>query len=41
MVPTVERGLLPTVFCSIETTGERPWTKSTSGLRNWFTKRLA
>ncbi len=32
MVPTVERGLLPMVFCSIEITGDKPYTKSTSGL---------
>ena len=41
MVPTVERGLLPMVFCSIEMTGERPKTKSTSGLATCETKRLA
>src|SRR6185295_834155 len=32
MVPTVERGLLVRVFCSIEITGDSRNTKSTSGL---------
>ena len=41
MVPTVERGLLAMVFCSIEMTGERPNTKSTSGLATCATKRFA
>jgi len=41
MVPTVERGLLKTVFCSMEMTGERPWMKSTSGFLSWAIKRLA
>ena len=41
MVPTVERGLLPMVFCSIEITGESPNTKSTSGFATCATKRLA
>ena len=41
MVPTVERGLLAMVFCSMEMTGESPNTKSTSGLATWATKRLA
>ena len=41
MVPTVERGLLPVVFCSMEITGERPKTKSTSGFATCATKRLA
>jgi hypothetical protein len=41
MVPTVERGLTPIVFCSIEITGERPKTKSTSGFATWATKRFA
>ena len=41
MVPTVERGLAPTVFWSMETTGERPLTKSTSGFFSWPTKRRA
>ena len=31
MVPTVERGLLLVVFCSIAITGERPSILSTSG----------
>ena len=39
MVPTVERGLLPAVFCSIEIAGESPSMASTSGFsispRNW------
>ncbi len=41
MVPTVERGLLAMVFCSIEITGDRPKTKSTSGLATCATNRLA
>ena len=41
IVPTVERGLLAIVFCSIEITGERPKTKSTSGLATCATNRLA
>ena len=41
IVPTVERGLLVSVFCSIEMTGDRPKTKSTSGLAAWETKRRA
>ena len=41
MVPTVERGLLAMVFCSMEITGDSPNTKSTSGLATWATKRLA
>ena len=41
IVPTVERGLLAIVFCSIEITGDRPNTKSTSGLATWATNRLA
>jgi hypothetical protein len=41
MVPTVERGLIPIVFCSIEMTGDRPNTKSTSGLATWATNRRA
>ena len=41
MVPTVERGLLATVFCSIEITGESPDTKSTSGLAICATNRFA
>ena len=40
-VPTVERGLWPTVFCSMEMTGDSPWTKSTSGFSTWAMKRLA
>ncbi len=32
MVPTVERGLLDTVFCSIDMTGLKPSILSTSGL---------
>jgi hypothetical protein len=38
-VPTVERGLLPAFFCSIEMAGESPSMTSTSGFsirpRNW------
>ena len=34
MVPTVDRGLLLVVFCSIEMTGESPSILSTSGLSN-------
>jgi hypothetical protein len=34
-VPTVERGLRETVFCSMEMAGERPSTESTSGRSNW------
>ena len=41
IVPTVERGLLAMVFCSIEMTGERPNTKSTSGLATCATNRFA
>ena len=41
MVPTVERGLLAVVFCSMEMTGERPKTKSTSGLATCATNRFA
>ncbi|KAG1242876.1 hypothetical protein G6F65_022772 [Rhizopus arrhizus] len=47
MVPTVERGLCPAAFCSIEMAGERPSIKSTSGLsiswRNWraYAERLS
>src|SRR5262245_25674555 len=41
IVPTVERGLEPTVFWSIDTTGERPLTKSTSGFLSWPTNRFA
>ena len=41
IVPTVERGLLAIVFCSIEITGDRPKTKSTSGFATWATNRLA
>ena len=41
IVPTVERGLLAIVFCSIEITGDRPKTKSTSGLATWAMNRLA
>jgi hypothetical protein len=41
MVPTVERGLLAMVFCSIEITGERPNTKSTSGFVTCATNLLA
>ncbi|CFO12511.1 Uncharacterised protein [Bordetella pertussis] len=39
MVPTVERGLWPADFCSMEIAGDRPSIRSTSGLsiswRNW------
>src|ERR671928_1164770 len=35
MVPTVERGLRDVDFWSIETAGERPSMKSTSGLSIW------
>jgi hypothetical protein len=41
IVPTVERGFEPTVFWSIDTTGERPLTKSTSGFLSCPTKRFA
>ena len=41
IVPTVDRGLFASVFCSIEITGDSPKTKSTSGLVTWATKRLA
>src|SRR5262245_13655972 len=41
IVPTVERGLEPTVFWSIDTTGESPFTKSTSGFLSCPTKRFA
>ena len=41
IVPTVDRGLAPTVFCSIEMTGDRPKTKSTSGFATWATNRFA
>ena len=41
IVPTVERGLLAIVFCSIEITGDRPKTKSTSGFDTWATNLLA
>src|SRR5262245_33147370 len=41
IVPTVERGFEPTVFWSIDTTGERPLTKSTSGFLSWPTNRFA
>lgn len=35
MVPTVERGLREVDFWSMETAGERPSMKSTSGLSIW------
>ncbi|MNC93687.1 hypothetical protein D3C83_103710 [compost metagenome] len=41
IVPTVERGLLVSVFCSMEITGESPKTKSTSGFATCVTNRLA
>ena len=41
MVPTVERGLEPTVFWSMDTTGDRPLTKSTSGFFSCPTNRFA
>ena len=41
IVPTVDRGLLVSVFCSIEITGDRPNTKSTSGFVTCAMKRLA
>ena len=41
IVPTVERGLLPVVFCSMEMTGDSPNTKSTSGFATCETKRRA
>ena len=41
IVPTVERGLLAMVFCSIEITGDRPYTKSTSGFATWATNLVA
>ena len=41
IVPTVERGLEPTVFWSMDTTGDRPLTKSTSGFFSCPTNRFA
>ncbi len=41
MVPTVDRGLFASVFCSIEMTGDRPKTKSTSGFDTWVMNRFA
>jgi hypothetical protein len=41
IVPTVDRGLFVPVFCSMEITGDRPNTKSTSGLATCATNRLA
>jgi hypothetical protein len=41
IVPTVDRGLLVSVFCSIEMTGDNPNTKSTSGLATCATNRFA
>src|SRR6187549_666050 len=41
IVPTVERGFEPMVFWSIDTTGERPLTKSTSGFLSCPMKRFA
>jgi hypothetical protein len=41
IVPTVDRGLLPSVFCSMEMTGDSPNTKSTSGFDTCPMKRLA
>ena len=41
IVPTVERGLFVSVFCSIEMTGDSPNTKSTSGFVTWAMKRFA
>ena len=41
IVPTVDRGLAPMVFWSIDTTGERPFTKSTSGFFSCPTNRFA
>ncbi len=41
IVPTVDLGLFARVFCSIEITGDRPKTKSTSGLVTCATKRFA
>jgi hypothetical protein len=41
IVPTVERGLLAIVFCSIEITGDNPNTKSTSGFATCDTNRFA
>jgi hypothetical protein len=35
MVPTVERGFLLVDFWSIDTAGESPSMKSTSGLSTW------
>ena len=35
MVPTVERGFFDVDFWSIETAGDRPSMKSTSGLSIW------
>ncbi len=41
MVPTVDRGLLVSVFCSMEMTGDSPNTKSTSGFATCATNRFA
>ena len=41
IVPTVDRGLEPTVFWSMDTTGDNPLTKSTSGFFSCPTNRLA
>ena len=41
MVPTVERGLLPVVFCSMAMTGLRPSMLSTWGFSRMPIKCLA
>ena len=41
MVPTVERGLLPVVFCSMAMMGLRPSMLSTSGFSSMPMKCLA
>ena len=41
IVPTVDRGLLAMVFCSIEITGDSPNTKSTSGFVTCAMNRFA
>jgi hypothetical protein len=41
IVPTVDRGLLAMVFCSMEITGDNPKMKSTSGFDTCATNLLA
>jgi len=35
IVPTVERGFVPVVFCSMEMVGERPLIESYFGFSIW------